>query len=131
MRRSVLTPDGVAAPGGHFSHGVVVEEAAKMLYVAGQVALDETGDLVGPGDPAAQAVQVFTNLQRVIESAGGRLQDVAKTSIFLVDLAHRDAVGAVRKQFFGDDPPVNTLLVVSSLARPDLLVEVEAIVPLG
>lgn len=131
MRRSVLTPDGVAAPEGHFSHGVVVEDAARMLYVAGQVALDETGQLVGPGDPAAQAIQVFTNLQRVIESAGGRLQDVAKTSIFLVDLSHREAVGEVRRQFFGDGPPVNTLLVVSSLARPDLLVEVEAIVPLG
>lgn len=130
MKRSVLKPEGVAEPEGHFSQGVMVEEATRTLYVAGQVALDETGQLVGRGDPTAQAVQVFTNLQRVIESAGGHLQDVAKTSIFLVDLAHRAAVGEVREQFFGDDPPVNTLLVVSSLARPDLLVEVEAIVPL-
>lgn len=131
MKRSVLKPEGVAAPGGHYSHGVIVEEASRMLYVAGQVALDENGELVGPGDPTAQAVQVFTNLQRVVESAGGRLQNIAKTSIFLVDLAHRAAVGEVRKQFLGDNPPVNTLLVVSGLARPDLLVEVEAIVPLA
>lgn len=107
-----------------------MEHAARILYVAGQVALDETGDLVGPGDPTAQAVQVFTNLQRVIESAGGRLHDVAKTSVFLTDLSHRQPVGEVRKRFFKDAPPANTLLVVSSLGHPGLLVEVEAIVPL-
>ncbi len=67
----------------------------------------------------------------MVESAGGRLQDIAKTSIFLVDLAHSAAVGEVRKQFLGDNPPVNTLLVVSGLAHPDLLMEVEAIVPLA
>lgn len=131
MRRSTLTPEGVAPPGGHFSHGVVVEEAARVLYVAGQVALDEDGELVGPGDPTAQATQVFTNLRRVIESARGRMEHVAKTTLFLVDLEHRGPVGEVRKRFFPTDPPANTLLVVSSLARPDLLIEVEAIVPLA
>lgn len=130
MKRSALRPEGVAPPGGHFSHGVVVEDATRTLYVAGQVALDEEGELVGAGDPAAQATQALTNLQRVVEAAGGRMEDVAKTTVFLVDLDHRAAVGQVRKRFFAGDPPANTLLVVSSLARPDLLVEVEAVVPL-
>lgn len=131
MQRSTLAPEGLAAPGGHFSHGIVVEDAARTLYTAGQVALDENGELVGGDDPTAQAVQVFTNLQRVIEAAGGRMEDVAKTMIFLVDLAHRQPVSEVRKRFFPTDPPANSLLVVSSLARSDLLVEVEATVPLG
>lgn len=130
MQRSTLRPDGVAAPTGQYSHGVVVEGASGTLYVAGQVGLDEAGELVGPGDAAVQARQAFTNLRRIVEEAGGRMEDVAKTSLFLVDLADREAVGEVRKEFFPGDPPANTLLVVSSLARPDLLVEVEAIVPL-
>jgi 2-iminobutanoate/2-iminopropanoate deaminase len=131
MRRSALTPEGVASPTGHFSQGVLVEDAARVLYVAGQVGFDEKGELVGRDDPAAQADQAFTNLRRVVEAAGGRMEDVAKTTIFLVDLDHRQPVGEVRERFFPHDPPANTLLVVSSLARPDLLVEVEAIVPLA
>lgn len=131
MKRSVLRPEGVAAPTGHFSHGVLVEEASRVLYVAGQVGFDENGDLVGAGDPAAQAAQALTNLSRIVEGAGARMEDVAKTTVFLVDLDHREPVGQVRQQFFPTDPPANTLLVVSSLARPDLLVEIEAVVPLA
>lgn len=131
MQRSALTPEGVAPPGGHFSHGVLVEEASRVLYLAGQVALDEAGELVGPGDPAAQAAQVLTNMSRIVEEAGGRMEDVAKTTVFLVDLSHRPAVAEVRRRFFPSDPPANTLLVVSSLARPEFLVEIEAVVPLS
>lgn len=130
MQRSILKPDGVAPPAGQYSHGVVVEGANRTLYVAGQIGFDETGELVGPGDPAAQAAQALTNLSRVVEAAGGRMEDVAKTTVFLVDLAHRVPVGEVRSRFFPKDPPANTLLVVTSLARPDILVEIEAVVPL-
>lgn len=130
MQRSVLRPEGVGPPGGHFSHGVVIEGASRVLYVAGQVALDENGELVGRGDPAAQATQALTNLSRIVVAAGGSMADVAKTSLFLVDLDHRGPVGEVRRRFFPGDPPANTLLVVSSLAEPDFLVEIEAIVPL-
>jgi 2-iminobutanoate/2-iminopropanoate deaminase len=130
MERSIVRPEGVAPPGGHFSHGVVIENASRVLYVAGQLGLDENGELVGPGDAAAQARQALTNLQRVVEAAGGSLADVAKTTIFLVDLADRGPVGEVRKQFWTTNPPANTLLVVSSLASPDFLVEIEAVVPL-
>ncbi|MGH9052936.1 MAG: RidA family protein [Acidimicrobiia bacterium] len=128
--RSALRPDGVAPPGGHYSHGVIVE-TARTLYVAGQVALDQDGQLVGPGDAEAQARQVLSNLQRVIEAAGGRLEDVAKTTVLLTDLDHRQPVDRVRREFFRGDPPANTLLVVASLARPEFLVEIEAVVPLG
>lgn len=130
VNRSIVTPPGLATPAGHYSHGVVVE-STRTLYVAGQVALDREGNLMGPGDPTAQAVQVFENIRLVVEEAGGRIEDIAKTSVFLVDLAHRAPVGEVRRDFFGGEPPANTLLVVSSLASPEFLVEVEAIVPLA
>jgi enamine deaminase RidA (YjgF/YER057c/UK114 family) len=129
MDRTIVTPPGVTEPKGHYSHGVVVT-TTRTLYVAGQVPLDSDGNLVGRGDPEAQAVQVLDNLLEVVESAGGRIEDIAKTSVFLVNLEHRVAVGRVRRNFFSDDPPANSLLVVRSLASPEFLVEIEAVVPL-
>lgn len=128
FERVQVSPEGVAPPAGHYSHGIIA--SGRMLFVAGQVALDENGNLVGRGDAAAQTRQVLTNLQRVIESAGGRMGDVARSTVYLTSLDDRNAVAEVRKEFFPHPPPVNTLLVVSSLASPDFLVEIDAIVPL-
>jgi 2-iminobutanoate/2-iminopropanoate deaminase len=128
FERVQVEPEGVAAPAGHYSHGIIA--SGRMLFVAGQVALDEQGVLVGKGDAAAQARQVLTNMQRVIESAGGRMADVARSTVYLTSLDYRAEVASVRNEFFPHPPPVNTLLVVSSLADPDFLVEIDAIVPL-
>ncbi len=128
FERSYVEPDGVGAPAGHYSHGIVA--SGRILFVAGQTALDENGELVGAGDAAAQTRQVLTNLQRVIESAGGRMADVARTTVYLTRLEDRGPVAGVRKEFFPSPPPANTLLVVSSLADPGFLVEIDAIVPL-
>ena len=127
--KSKIEVDGVAAPAGHYSHGIVA--TGRTLYVAGQVALDEGGNLVGPGDIEAQTRQVLTNLERVVASAGGQLADVVKTAVYLTSLENRAPVGALRKEFFPDPPPVNTLIVVSSLADPEFLVEIDAIVALS
>lgn len=118
----------LAAPAGHFSHGIVT--SGRLLFVAGQTAVDESGELVGGADAAAQARQVLTNLQRVIEAAGGRIEDTARTTVYLTRLEDRGPVGQVRKEFFPSPPPANTLLVVSSLALPEFLVEIDAIVAL-
>jgi reactive intermediate/imine deaminase len=120
--------EGIAAPAGHYSHGIVV--SGRTLYVAGQVALDEEGNLVGEGDASAQARQVLTNMERVVAAAGGQMADVARTTIYLTRLEDRAAVGAVRNEFFPEPPPANTLLVVTSLAFPEFLVEIDAIVAL-
>jgi len=127
-QKSKVEVDGVAPPAGHYSHGIVT--AGRTLYVAGQVALDEEGQLVGRGDVTAQARQVLTNLERVVISAGGQLADVARTTVYLTSLEGRGPVGALRKEFFPDPPPANTLLVVTSLADPEFLVEIDAIVAL-
>jgi enamine deaminase RidA (YjgF/YER057c/UK114 family) len=127
FERSVVEPEGVAPPAGHFSHGIIA--FGRHLYVAGQVALDENGELVGGDDAGAQARQVLTNLQRVIESAGANMSDVARTTVYLTRLEDRVPVAGVRAEFFPSPPPANTLLVVSSLAQPEFLVEIDAIVP--
>jgi reactive intermediate/imine deaminase len=127
IREAVDVTD-VAAPAGHYSHGIVT--AGRLLFVAGQVAHDETGKLVGGDDAAAQARQVLTNLKRVVEAAGGRMEDVARTTLYLTRLEDRGPVAEVRKEFFPAPAPANTLLVVSSLAAPEYLVEIDAIVAL-
>ena len=128
FERTAVEVPGHPAPAGHYSHGIVT--SGRLLFVAGQVALDENGVLVGGDDAAAQARQVLTNLQRVIEAAGGRMADVARTTLYLTRLEDRAPVAEVRKGFFPAPAPANTLLVVSSLASPDYLVEIDAIVPL-
>jgi len=129
FERAAVEAKGVAPPAGHYSHGIIA--SGRHLYVAGQTALDENGELVGGDNAADQARQVLINLQRVIESAGGRMADVARTTVYLTRLEDRGPVGEVRAEFFPAPPPANTLLVVSSLAHPDFLVEIDAIVPLN
>lgn len=130
MKRTTVQPKDLFVPKGRtYSHGVIVE-AGRTLYVAGQTPRDVEGNIVCKGDPEGQARQALKNMKKVIEEAGGRLEDVAKTTVFITDLGNRDAIARVRKEFFSGDPPANTLVVISSLADPDFLVEIEAIVPL-
>ncbi len=128
FERSSVDVSGVAPPAGHYSHGIIT--SGRMLFVAGQVALDEEGRLVGPADAAAQARQVLINLQRIIDAAGASLAAVARTTVYLTRLEDRGPVAEVRAEFFPSPPPANTLLVVASLAQPEFLVEIDAIVPL-
>lgn len=130
MNRTAYQPADVFVPAGNtYSHGVIVE-AGRTLYVAGQTPRDVQGNIVCKGDAAGQTRQTLENMKRVVEGAGGRMEDVAKTTVFITDIKHREAVGRVRQEFFKGDPPANTLLVVAGLADPAFLVEIEAIVPL-
>ncbi len=128
FERSVVEAAGVPAPAGYYSHGIIA--SGRILFVAGQVALDQNGTLVGLRDAAAQARQVLTNLKQIIEGAGASMADVARTTLYLTRLEDRAPVGEVRAEFFPPPPPANTLLVVASLAQPEFLVEIDAIVPL-
>ena len=130
MKRTAYQPNDVFVPAGRtYSHGVIVE-TGRTLYVAGQTSRDAQGNIVCKGDAAGQTRQVLENMKRVIEGAGGRIEDVAKTTVFITDINHREAVGRVRQEYFKGDRPANTLLVVAGLADPAFLVEIEAIVPL-
>ena len=131
MKRTAYQPPDVFVPAGKtYSHGVIVE-AGKTLYVAGQTSRDAQGNIVCKDDPAGQTRQTLENMKKVIEGAGGRMDDVAKTTVFITDIKYREAVGRVRREFFQGDPPASTLLVVAGLADPALLVEIEAIVPIA
>ena len=107
---------------------VVVATGTKLIFVAGQEPEDVDGKLVGPGDLAAQARQVFANLGRALAAAGASPQDVAKITIHVVDYdrdRHLTIIEAARVALFGDHKPADVLLGVTSL-WPGYLIEVDA-----
>jgi 2-iminobutanoate/2-iminopropanoate deaminase len=123
--KSVINPPGMAAPNGY---SYAIKKTGTPVFVSGQVALDRQGKLVGEHDAAAQTEQVFQNLKTVVEAAGGTLDDVVKLTIYVTDAAYRPAVAAARLKYFKEGQyPASTYLVVSALAVPQLLVEVEAV----
>jgi enamine deaminase RidA (YjgF/YER057c/UK114 family) len=102
-----------------------------VLYVAGQVAQDEHGNVVGLGDFRVQAEQVVANLRKVLAAAGAGLEHVVRLGIYLTDARYREVMRDVTREHFGAALPASTLLVVSALARPEWLVEIDAIAVVG
>lgn len=129
MSRSAINP-------GHmynsiqfgFSHAVE-SRGQRILHLAGQVAWDDAGNLVGPGDLAAQCDQVFRNLKEVLGAAGMAPADVVRLRTYVVDYSpdKLEVIGPALAAFYGDvTPAANTLLGVAALAMPEFLIEVEA-----
>jgi len=107
-----------------YSHAAKVGET---LYIAGQVARDIQGSLVGKGDFDAQARQVYTNLKNILQESGGGLKNIVKTTTILTHYGNFERYRIIRNEFFGEIMPPNTLLIIESLASPDFMIEVEAI----
>lgn len=131
MARKVLAPKGNGRPIGMYSAGFQVD-AGQLVFVAGQVAMDGEGRIVGEGDIGAQATQVYRNLRAVLAEAGCGFRDVVKLTTFLTRNEDWAPFGEWRKaeypKLFPDGVyPPNTGVVVQALARPPLLLEVEAI----
>jgi reactive intermediate/imine deaminase len=121
-----LTPATLSPPFG-YSH-VVEAPAGSIVYISGQVPLDAEGRLVGEGDFAAQTRQVFENLTHALEAAEATWSDVVKLDYFLRDVGQIGAVRAIRDEYVDTaNPPASTLVEVSSLFSPDVLVEIQAI----
>ena len=107
-----------------YSH---VAKAGNTLYIAGQVAQDVKGNLIGKADFEAQVRQVYTNLKNIMEEAGGSLQNIVKMTTFLTHYSYVQTYRSVRNEYFPEPCPPNTLVFIESLATPDFLIEVEAI----
>jgi 2-iminobutanoate/2-iminopropanoate deaminase len=98
-----------------------------VLIVSGQAAIDEHGQVVGPGDFDAQADQVFRNLQRVLEAGGSSLENIVKVTIFLTDMSNFPKIVELRGKWFTPPYPADTIVQVVALALPELEIEIEAI----
>ena len=108
---------------------VLVASGARTIYTSGQVAVDENGKLVGPGDLAAQTTQAMKNLGLALAAARATYADIVKTTTFVVNYKaeHRSIITDAKKPFWNGQPPTSALIGVSALALPEWLVEIEAI----
>ena len=129
--RLTSVPD--VAPGPGFAHAVTT--TGKLAFVSGQVALDADGQLVGPGDLAAQTAQALRNLHRILGALGADWPDVVRFAWYVLDAGSVQVIRDARDEFIrpslGDRPnPASTLVQVAALFRPGFLVEVDAVVAL-
>ncbi len=128
MAHTYNNPEGVSKP-ANYTH-VVAAQGSRLVFISGQVAVDKDGNVVGAGDLAKQAEQVFENLKTCLASAGATFADVTKLTTFIVSFrpsVDRALIGAVREKYLPkENPPASTLLGVQSLALPDLMIEIEA-----
>jgi len=124
MLQHVIAPEGVAAGRGYSQ---VVTGRGRLVVVSGQIAQDERGELVGPGDPAAQARQVFENLRRCLAAVGAGFGDVVKLAFFVLDVADLPAIRVARDAVVNTArPPASTAVQVAALFAPGYLLEAEA-----
>ena len=123
-------PPALSAPTG-YTHVVEFNGPGKTIYIAGQIALDKDGGVVGAGNMKAQAEQVFKNLQAALAAAGAKFSDVVKMNSYITDMSKVQAVRDVRARYFKDATPASTFVQVAGLVRPELLLEIEvtAVVP--
>jgi enamine deaminase RidA (YjgF/YER057c/UK114 family) len=125
--RRILRPSSLA-PGSGYSHGVTVT-GGHTTWTAGQVAFDSDGNVVGEGDIVAQTRKTFENLAAVLRETGATFADVVKLNYFVTDISQVAEIRAVRDEFVDTEhPPASTLVEVAGLVRPELLIEIEAVV---
>lgn len=128
MERQFINPEGMHRPGAYTP--VVTVRGGKMIYISGQVPLDERAQLVGGRDLKAQTEQVYRNLGLALKGAGATFNDVVKITTYVVGYKpeYRSLMHEVRSRHFSrENPPASTLVGVQSLATADFLVEIEAI----
>jgi 2-iminobutanoate/2-iminopropanoate deaminase len=101
--------------------------AGDFLFVSGQAAIDEHGRVVGVGDFDAQAEQAFRNLDQVLGAGGSSLRDVVKVTIFLTDMSNFEKIVELRRRWFSEPYPADSIIQVAALALPELEIEIEAV----
>ena len=124
-----IRAEGVSEPpDGTWSNCLV---AGNQVYIAGMTSRDGTFDAILGADAYEQSKVIFGKIRALVEAAGGTMADVVKVNVFVTDIGDREQVWRARREYFTGDFPVSTLLEVSKLAHPGMLVEIEAIGVLG
>jgi 2-iminobutanoate/2-iminopropanoate deaminase len=121
----LFNPKAGPAPNGPYSHGVIVAPNARWLYIAGQTGTRKDGSI--PASVEEQTEVVWQNILAVLAEGGMGVTDIVKVTSFLTRAEDYPRFGPVRAKYLGSHRPASTLLVVSALARPEFLVEVEAV----
>lgn len=124
LLKRVQSRDVAEPPPGSFSQCL---KAGELIFISGQVARSADGRIEGEGSMLAQATSVLGKIKALVEAAGATMADVAKLTIFVTDITRRNEIGEARRKFFTGDFPCSTLVQVSSLVEPGLLIEIEAL----
>lgn len=126
MKNEALFPLDADKWTASYSPAVAVG-SAKLLFISGQVAFDDEGKVVGPGDMAAQARDIFEKIRVLLERAGLDFSDVVKTNYYVTDVAQFSKVVSLRKDYFSGVYPASTMVEVKGLVHEDLVLEIEAV----
>jgi 2-iminobutanoate/2-iminopropanoate deaminase len=126
VTHDIIQPDSLPDPRPRYSQGIRTE-GGRLLFIAGQTAVDKNNGIVGKGDIERQLVQVFENVGAVLRAAGGTFDNLVMTTTYLTDIKYREAYNQIRLKYYTNRCPVSTLLVVAGLANPDYLVEIDGI----
>ena len=127
MKSGVIIPKGWAKPFAPYSPAV---KKGNMVFTAGQLALNEKGELVGKGDIKAQTRQVLENVRACLEAAGARMEDVVVSHVFLTDVANFQAMNEVYGEYFTENFPARAC-VITGLVKEEFLVEIAVIAVIG
>jgi 2-iminobutanoate/2-iminopropanoate deaminase len=128
MARTQITNPKLPAPmrGGAYSSGVEAP-SGRTVYVSGQVAFDAEGKVIGEGDIKAQTETVLEHVKTVVEEAGGSMEDIVKVTVFITNMGLYDQIHEVRRRYFEEPFPASSMVEVSALIDPRLLIEIEAV----
>ena len=128
MVRSQISNPSLPAPmrGGAYSSAVEAP-SGRTIYVSGQVSLDAEGNVVGEGNVKLQTETVLEHVKTVVEEAGGGMEDIVKVTVFITDMGLYDQIHEVRRRYFGEPFPASSMVEVSALIDPRLLIEIEAV----
>jgi 2-iminobutanoate/2-iminopropanoate deaminase len=126
MPKTAFNPDGLPTPRGSYSL-VNIAQPGRMVFIAGQTASDHEGKVVGVGDAGAQTRYILGKIQRAVEAAGGTMNDVVAMNVFTTDVRNHRNINDTRREVLGANFPASTMVQVVALARPELLLEINAI----
>ena len=124
--RKDIQPKKLPDPRPRYTQGILTKPG-RVLFIAGQTAVDEKGNVVGKGNIEAQARQVFENIKAVLKEAGGSLDNLVKTTTYITNIKHREGYSRVRLNYYKKNSPTSTLVVVKGLAHKDYMIEIEGI----
>jgi 2-iminobutanoate/2-iminopropanoate deaminase len=126
VKKEIRLPE-LSEPLSHYTDAV---RFGNLLLISGIAPLDSDGKLVGKDDPVAQTECILAAMKKLLEHEGAGFEDILKVTVFLTDISHRTIINPVRQKYFGKAKPASTLIEVSALAVPGMMVEIEAIVGL-
>jgi len=124
--KKIIQPKSLNDPRPRYSQGILAGEG-KLLFIAGQTASDKDGNVVGKGDIEAQTHQVFKNLNAVLKEVGGSVDNLVMTTTYITDRKYREGYNRVRQQYYKKSQPTSTLVIISGLANPDYLIEINGV----